>query len=80
LFFGSILTAFVPADGPLWLMLLIVFQMGAIGACLNIFAALFFSSPAVIRWFKVASFWISLLFGLLFCALGALVVYEVLIA
>ncbi len=80
LFFGSILTAFVPADGPPWLMFLIVAQMGALGAGLNIFAALFFSSPVVIRWLRASGFLVSILFGTLFCGLGALVVYEVLIA
>ena len=80
LFFGSILTAFVPADGPLWLMLLIVAQMGTLGACLNIFAALFFSSPAVVGWLTAAGSWIAILFGVLFCGLGGLVVYEVLIS
>lgn len=78
LFFGSILTAFIPPDGPRWIMLAIALQIGLLGAVLNIIAALFFSSPAVMRAFQAASFWMSLLFGVLFCGLGAIVGWDVL--
>ena len=77
LFFGSILTAFIPPDGPTWLMIAITLQVGALGAILNIIAALFFSSPAVIRGFQRASFATSILFGVLFVGLGLLVTWDV---
>ena len=37
LFFGSILTAFIPKDGSLWVLLLIVIEIGVLGAIFNIF-------------------------------------------
>jgi len=46
LFFGSILTAFIPPDGPRWLMIVIALQFGVLGVILNDIAALFFSQPA----------------------------------
>ena len=78
LFFGSILTAFIPPEGSRWLMIIIALQIGLLGAVLNAFAALFFSSPAVMRSFQAASVWMSILFGILFCGLGALVGWDVL--
>lgn len=77
LFFGSILTAFIPPDGPQWLMVVIAFQIGLVGAVLNAFAALFFSSPPVMRGFQAASYAMSLLFGVLFVGLGLLVASDV---
>lgn len=78
LFFGSILTAFIPPDGPRWLMIAIAVQVGFLAAVLNAIAALFFSSPPVMRAFQSASFVTSVVFGLLFCTLGALVVWDIL--
>lgn len=78
LFFGSILTAFIPPDGTRWLMIIIALQIGLLAAVLNVFAALFFSSPAVMRAFQAASIWMSILFGVLFSGLGALVAWDVL--
>ncbi len=77
LFFGSILTAFIPADSPMWLMALIVFQVGALGVLLNLFAAFLFSSSAFMKSFQAAGIWMSVLFGLLFSAWGLLVVWDV---
>ena len=48
-----------------------------VAAVLNVFAALFFSSPAIMRGFQRASFVMSLLFGLLFCGLGLIVAIDV---
>ena len=76
LFFGSILTAFIPPESSGWLMIIIAAQIGLLGALLNAFAALFFSSTAVIRAFQASSVWMSVLFGILFCALGALVAWD----
>lgn len=77
LFFGSILTAFIPPDGPQWLMVVIAIQIGIIGAVLNAFAALFFSSPPIMRGFQAASRPMSILFGMLFVGLGLIVVLDV---
>lgn len=77
LFFGSILTAFIPPDGSRWLMLVIVLQIGILAALLNIFAALFFSVGPVKRAFENYSFVISMVFGVLFCGLGAWVAWDI---
>jgi len=78
LFFGSILTAFIPPDGPRWLMIVIALQIGILAAMLNAVAALFFSTGTVIRAFQSASFVMSVIFGVLFCGLGALVAWDIL--
>ena len=67
LFFGSILTAFIPQDGPVWLLAAVVIEVGLWGAILNIIAALFFSVPAVMRGFQAAGPVVSLIFGGLCC-------------
>ena len=77
LFFGSILTAFIPPDSTKWLMAIITVQIGIIGVILNVFAALVFSSAAFIRWFQSAGIWMSILFGILFGALGLIVGWDV---
>lgn len=78
LFFGSILTAFIPPDGPKWLMGVIVLQIAVIGTLLNTFAALFFSSPPVMRGFQAASYFMSMTFGVLFVGLGLMVAADLL--
>lgn len=76
LFFGSILTAFIPADGSKWLMGAIVVQIAIVGTVLNVFAALFFSSPPIMRGFQSASYFMSLTFGVLFVGLGLMVAAD----
>lgn len=78
LFFGSILTAFIPQDGSGWLMLVITGQIVVVAMVLNGFAALFFSSPPVMRGFQSASYPMSILFGVIFVGLGILVLWDVL--
>jgi threonine/homoserine/homoserine lactone efflux protein len=77
LFFGSILTAFIPPDGAVWLMIVIAFQIGLLAAILNSIAALFFSTGSVMRAFENASYAVSIVFGVLFCGLGALVLWDI---
>ncbi|MBT8414071.1 MAG: LysE family transporter [Boseongicola sp.] len=77
LFFGSILTAFIPPDGPFWLMVIIAVQIGVTGAILNVFAALFFSTASVMRAFQSASYVVSIVFGVLFSGLGVLVLWDI---
>ncbi len=79
LFFGSILAAFIPPDGPRWLMVMIALQIGILAAVLNAIAALFFSAPPVIAGFQRASFATSILFGVLFCGLGLVVAWDIFI-
>ncbi|AZV77990.1 LysE family translocator [Parasedimentitalea marina] len=77
LFFGSILTAFIPPDSSALLMIIIAVQVGLLGILLNVFAAIFFSSAVFMRSFQAAGIWMSILFGVLFGALGMLVAWDV---
>lgn len=79
LFFGSILTAFIPQDGPFWLHIAVIAEVGFLGTILNIIAALFFSIPAVMHGFQAAGRGAALVFGVLFCGLGLFVAYETMI-
>ncbi len=70
LYFGSLLTAFVPAHAPIWLLLLIV-AMGSMQATIqNLITASLFSAPPVQRWFKAAHRILQRLFGTLYAVLG----------
>lgn len=70
LYFGSILTAFVPPHAPLWVLLLIV-AMGSMQAIAQHFiTATLFSAPPVQRWFKATHRLLHRLFGTLYIALG----------
>jgi threonine efflux protein len=77
LFFGSILTAFIPPESSVWLMLIIAVQVGVLGVLLNVCAALLFSSAVFMRSFQAAGIWMSILFGFLFSALGTVVAWDV---
>ena len=70
LYFGSILTAFVPPHAPFWVLLLIV-AMGSVQAILQHFiTASVFSAPPVQRWFKATHRAMQRAFGTLYIALG----------
>ena len=77
LFFGSILAAFIPPGSSNWLLIIIVVQIGLIAVLLNGFAAFLFSSATFIQKFQAAGIWMSVLFGVLFSVLGALVAWDV---
>ncbi len=70
LYFGSILTAFVPPHAPLWLLLLIVAMGGVQSTIQHFITASVFSAPPVQRWFKAAHRLLQRLFGTLYIALG----------
>ncbi|NOR62982.1 MAG: LysE family transporter [Rhodobacteraceae bacterium] len=70
LYFGSLLTAFVPPHAPIWLLVLIVI-MGSVQATIqNLITASLFSAPPVQRWFKAAHRVLQRLFGTLYIVLG----------
>ena len=77
LFFGSVFAAFVPANGSIWLSIAIMIQFGLIGILLNVSSAFLFSSAAFKKWFQSIGVYMSLLFGVLFCALGIYVAWDV---
>ena len=76
LFFGSILTAFVPAGAPFWLLIAIIALSGAIGVIGHTITATVFSTRAVVDRFQAANRAITGIFGLLFAGLGLGVAYH----
>ena len=70
LYFGSILTAFVPPHAPLWLLLLIVAWGSTQATLQNFITASVFSAPPVQRWFKAVHRGLQRLIGTLYIALG----------
>jgi len=77
LFFGSILTAVIPKDADISTLLVVLSEVAVISFGLNTFAALFFSNSKVMAGFQAAGPAIAAIFGLLFCALGLIVAWEV---
>ena len=76
LFFGSILTAFVPLDAPAWLLVTIVAIALLQGFAGHSITATVFSSALAVKTFQKASRTINTLFGTIFCALGIGVAYD----
>lgn len=76
LFYGSIFTAFVPADAPLPLLAAIVTMSGLIGVVTYSITAAFFSLKPIVRAFRIANRPISASIGILFCGLGIKVAYD----
>jgi threonine/homoserine/homoserine lactone efflux protein len=78
IFFGTLLTAFVPHDGSWVLLASVVLTTTAMAVILNVFAAYMYSTKAVIGGFQAASKPLSVVFGLLFGALGIIVIWDAL--
>jgi threonine/homoserine/homoserine lactone efflux protein len=76
LYFGAILTAFVPPHAPLWLLLLIIAQGSTQAVLQHFITATLFSAPPVQRWFKASHRLLQRLFGTLYIALGFGVVVD----
>lgn len=77
IFFGSVVTAFVPAQSPPWLLVAIVAEFTVLSAVLNSFTAVVFSTDVVVRKFQAAQKQISALFGTVFVGLGLVVAQDV---
>ena len=75
-FYGSIMTAFVPADAPLSLLVAIVVMSGMIGVVSYTLTATVFSSKLVVRIFEAAQRSITAVFGILFCGFGLGIAYD----
>lgn len=76
LFFGSILTAFVPTGAPPWFLLAVVLISSAVGVIGHSLTATLFSTRTAIGAFRAGYRRITALFGLLFCGLGIGVAYD----
>ncbi len=78
LFFGSVLTAFIPASAPGWFLIVTVAVCAVLAAGLHSVTATVFSLPAAMRLFDRFKRGISGVFGLLFVGMGGAVVVSVL--
>jgi len=78
LFFGSILTAFVPAGASDAYLLGVVVLCGVLAVCFHSTTAFLFSTPFAIRKFNAASRQITAGFGIVFSGLGLTVAYDAL--
>lgn len=76
LFFGSILTAFVPANAPVWYLATIIAICITVGLVGHAITATLFSSPAVVKRFQSAQRSINACFGMLFTGLGLTVAWD----
>lgn len=78
IFFGAVLTSFLPADAPAWVLAGIVLEFLVLSFILNGTTALLFSTRAVMAWFGRHQSRIRFAFGLIFVVLGLLVVRDAL--
>ncbi|MHA1127680.1 MAG: LysE family translocator [Alphaproteobacteria bacterium] len=78
LFFGSILTAFVPLNASAWLLTAIVAIALLQGFAGHAITATVFSTTLAVNAFQKASRTINTLFGTIFCAIGIGVAYDAL--
>lgn len=76
LFFGSILTAFVPISAPMWLLAAIVVLCWVQGMLGHFITATVFSTVTVINKMQRAGNAINMVFGAVFCAFGLGVAYD----
>ncbi|ABA81617.1 LysE family transporter [Rhodobacter sphaeroides] len=79
-FFGSILSAFVPADSSVAFKVFVVVLCGALGLVLHGVTALVFSSPMIVRGSNLAKAKINVLFGVVLIWLAGLVAYDLVFA
>lgn len=78
MFYGSILTAFVPVDAPRALLFAIVLMSGLIGILTYTLTGAFFATKVIARFFETAQRQIRAAIGVLFCGLGASIIWDAL--
>ena len=76
LFFGSVLTAFVPINAPMWLLVSIVVLCWVQGMLGHLITATVFSTAAVVKKIQTAGNAIDMVFGVVFGAFGFGVAYD----
>ena len=76
IFFGAVLTSFLPFGAPAWVMAAIVVEFLILSFGLNSFTALVFSTRHVMGWFDRNQKAIGIAVGFLYAILGLLVVLE----
>ncbi|MEO9826793.1 MAG: LysE family transporter [Paracoccaceae bacterium] len=78
IFFGAVLTSFLPAGAPAWVMSGIVIEFLVMSLILNSITALLFSTVTVMAWFATHQTHIRYTFGAIFIVLAALVMKDAL--
>lgn len=76
LFYGSILTTFVPVDAPPGLLIAIVLMSGLIGIVTYTLTGTLFATRPIVRFFEAAQRQIKAAIGVLFCGLGIRVAWD----
>lgn len=78
MFFGSVFTAFIPTDAPIWMLVVIVIFSQATAFGLHCVTVLVFSSQIVLRKFQLARRKVTATVGTLYCGLGVGVAVDAL--
>ena len=78
IFFGAVLTSYLPLGAPRWIMGGIVLEFLVLSFVLNSITALAFSTHRVMGWFESNQAAIRFVFGLIYLGLGALVLEDAL--
>ncbi len=76
IFFGAILTSFLPVDAPNWVFGGIVLEFLLLSALLNSITAIVFSTKPVMNWFASHQRHLRIFFGLIYLALGLWVLKD----
>ena len=76
IFFGAVLTSYLPLGAPNWIMSGIVIEFLVLSFILNSITALVFSTRQVMGWFEQNQVIIRFIFGLIYIALAALVLRD----
>ena len=76
LFFGSVMTAFIPATAANWYLCLVVFLCGILAVILHSVTATVFSTKTAVRFFKRFRSTISHIFGAVFITLGCSIAFA----
>lgn len=76
LFFGSVMTAFIPAGAPDWFLAIVVAICGLLAVFLHSITATLFSTQLAVRLFTRFRRTISYVFGAVFIALGGSIAYA----
>ncbi len=76
IYFGSILTAFVPENAPLWMLIAIVIITTTQSTLQHFITASIFSTARVSAWFQNTKQTMQRIFGTLYIALGLGVAYD----
>ncbi len=76
IFFGAIVTSFVPTDAPYWFLVVVVILCGGLGVPLHAITATLFSSRAAVRILEERQSLIVAATGILFCCFAGIAAFQ----